>query len=66
MGCEKEHYSVSMKIGGMQLFPEAQGASAALAAVVTPGISRRAQVREGIGAGALHPPIFLVECLWGT
>jgi hypothetical protein len=45
-----ERLSFSMKPGGTQLFPEDEGASAAVAAGVTPGMSCRAHVRDRTGA----------------
>ncbi len=58
-GYEKEHYEVSMKIGGMVLFPAVNGASAE-AIIAAPGISCRHQIADGTQRKALHP----VEVLW--
>jgi Fe-S oxidoreductase len=62
-GYEAEHYSLSMQIGGMRLFPavrEGIGRGATLAAA---GTSCRAQIRDGTGATALHPIQLLAEAL---
>ena len=51
MGYETDRLSFSSKPGGIQLFPEGEGASAAVAAPdPPPGLSCRAQVRDGTGA----------------
>jgi Fe-S oxidoreductase len=62
-GYEREHYEVSMQIGGMQLFPEVTAAIEGGAVVVAPGTSCRTQVRDGTGESAIHPAVFLAECL---
>jgi FAD/FMN-containing dehydrogenase/Fe-S oxidoreductase len=58
-GYEKEHYELSMKIGGLVLFPavRSQPADVIIAAA---GTSCRHQVKDGTGRKALHP----VEVLW--
>ncbi|MBX2877103.1 MAG: FAD-binding protein [Saprospiraceae bacterium] len=58
-GYEKEHYEVSMKIGGMVLFPAVKGANPATI-IAAPGTSCRHQIADGTQRKALHP----VEVLW--
>lgn len=58
-GYEKEHYEVSMKIGGMVLFPAVKKAAAS-SIIAAPGTSCRHQIADGTGKKALHP----VEVLW--
>jgi Fe-S oxidoreductase len=57
-GYEKEHYELSMQIGGMKLFPaiEAKGQAWEVAVM---GVSCRQQVEHGTGRRARH----LVEVL---
>ncbi len=62
-GYEREHYGLSMQIGEMRLFPEARQAAEAGTIIVAPGMSCRTQVRDGAGAVALHPAVFLAGCL---
>ncbi|WP_187261606.1 FAD-binding and (Fe-S)-binding domain-containing protein [Pontibacter beigongshangensis] len=58
-GYEKEHFDVSMKIGGLVLFPavEAQAPDTLIAAA---GTSCRHQIKDGTTREALHP----AEILW--
>lgn len=58
-GYEKEHYELSMQVGGMVLFPEVQKTSTDVM-IVAPGTSCRHQIKDGTGREALHP----VEVLW--
>ena len=58
-GYEKEHYEVSMKIGGMVLFPAVKKAAPS-SIIAAPGTSCRHQIADGTGKNALHP----VEVLW--
>jgi len=53
-GYEQEHYDISMKIGGLVLFPSVrkQAPDSLLAA---PGTSCRHQIHDGTGRKALHP-----------
>jgi FAD/FMN-containing dehydrogenase/Fe-S oxidoreductase len=53
-GFESEHYSLSMKIGGMRLFPalEAEPPDTLIAAT---GVSCRQQIGHGTGRTAAHP-----------
>lgn len=56
-GFEKEHYDVSMKIGGMRLFPAVNDAPDALVAAT--GVSCRQQIEHGTGRVASHPVVLL-------
>lgn len=58
-GYEKEHYEVSMKIGGMVLFPAVQAAHSD-AIIAAAGTSCRHQITDGTERKAIHP----VEVLW--
>lgn len=58
-GYEKEHYEVSMKIGGMVLFPAVKAAKSD-AIIAAAGTSCRHQIADGTERKALHP----VEVLW--
>ena len=60
-GFEKEHYEMSMQIGGQRLFP-AVNAAGAETVVVAPGVSCRQQIKHGTGKRALHP----AEVLWNA
>jgi Fe-S oxidoreductase len=62
-GYEREHYDLSMQIGGMKLFPEVHAAVLGGAQVVAPGFSCRTQVRDGTGARPIHPAVFLASLL---
>ncbi len=53
-GYEKEHYEVSMKIGGLKLFPAVQK-SPADTIIAANGTSCRHQIWDGTGRKALHP-----------
>ena len=61
-GYEKEHYALSMKIGGLKLFPavEKSGPDVVLAAN---GTSCRHQIYDGTGRTARHPVSILREAL---
>ncbi|MBM4020952.1 MAG: FAD-binding oxidoreductase [Planctomycetes bacterium] len=52
-GYEREHYAVSMKIGGLVLFPAVR-AAAADTILAAPGTSCRHQIADGTGRRALH------------
>jgi Fe-S oxidoreductase len=60
-GYEKEHYDVSIAIGGRRLFPAIDKNPDAI--VVAPGISCRQQVEHATGRRALHPAEALVQAL---
>jgi Fe-S oxidoreductase len=62
-GYEREHYDLSMQIAGMRLLPEVKAAIEEGAVVVAPGFSCRTQVRDGSGAAAIHPAVFLAASL---
>jgi Fe-S oxidoreductase len=62
-GYEREHYDLSMQIAGMRLLPEVKAAIDEGAVVVAPGFSCRTQVRDGSGAAAIHPAVFLAASL---
>lgn len=58
-GYEAEHYSVSMQVGELVLFPTVRNLSDDTL-VAAPGTSCRHQIADGTGRKALHP----VEILW--
>jgi Fe-S oxidoreductase len=60
-GFEKEHYDISMAIGGRRLFPAVEKQPDAI--VVAPGVSCRQQVEHATGRKALHPAEALVRAL---
>jgi len=53
-GFEREHYELSMQIGGMRLFP-AVAASAADTIISATGVSCRQQIAHGTTRRAVHP-----------
>lgn len=61
-GFEKEHYALSMQIGGQRLFP-AVNAATADTVVVAPGVSCRQQISHGTGREALHTAQVLARAL---
>ncbi len=60
-GFEKEHYDLSMKIGGMVLFPALKKTGDDYI-IVAPGTSCRQQIKDGTGKTAFHP----VEVLFSS
>jgi Fe-S oxidoreductase len=52
-GFEKEHYELSMRIGGLRLFPAVN--EEPLATIAATGVSCRQQIAHGTGRTALHP-----------
>jgi Fe-S oxidoreductase len=52
-GFEKDHYELSMRIGGMCLFPAVNEQPDAIIAAT--GVSCRQQIAHGTGRTALHP-----------
>ena len=60
-GYEKEHYDISMAVGGRRLFPAIEKNPDAI--VVTPGISCRQQVEHATGRRPLHPAEALMNAL---
>ena len=57
-GFEREHYDLSLQIGGMRLFPAVAAASAD-ALVAATGVSCRQQIAQGTGRQAVHPVVLL-------
>ena len=53
-GFEAEHYDLSMKIGGMRLFPAMRGEGPDTLLAAT-GVSCRQQIAQGVGRRARHP-----------
>jgi len=61
-GYEKEHYEVSMKIGGLKLFPTVLKTDPEVI-IAANGTSCRHQILDGTGRRALHPVSILREAL---
>jgi len=61
-GYEKEHYSVSMKVGNLRLFPEVKK-TPQKTIISAPGTSCRHQIKDGTGRIALHPIEVLFNAL---
>lgn len=61
-GYEKEHYSLSMKIGELILFPEIRKTSEETI-ISAPGTSCRQQIKDGTGKIAYHPVEILFKAL---
>ncbi|MEX0882240.1 MAG: 4Fe-4S dicluster domain-containing protein, partial [Cyclobacteriaceae bacterium] len=61
-GYEKEHYSLSMQIGEMVLFPAVRDAEEDNL-IAAPGTSCRHQIKDGTGKSAQHPVEILFEAL---
>jgi FAD/FMN-containing dehydrogenase/Fe-S oxidoreductase len=61
-GYEKEHYTVSMKVGNLRLFPEVRKTTEATI-ISAPGTSCRHQIKDGTGRIALHPIEILFNAL---
>ncbi len=61
-GYEKEHHSLSMKIGEMVLFPAVRQASEATI-ISAPGTSCRHQIKDGTGKKAFHPIEIIYDAL---
>ena len=57
-GFEREHYDLSMKIGGLRLFPSVAAAPED-ALVAATGVSCRQQIAQGTGRRAVHPVLLL-------
>ena len=63
-GYEREHYDLSLEIGGMRLFPAVNAAP--LDAIVTAtGVSCRQQIAQGTARRAVHPVTLLRESVSG-
>jgi Fe-S oxidoreductase len=61
-GFEKDHYDISMKIGGMRLFPAVTKAGESTKVAAT-GVSCRQQIAQGTGRTASHPIVLLREAM---
>lgn len=61
-GYEAEHYSLSMDIGELKLFPAVRLAEVGVR-FTAPGVSCRAQIKDGTGATAVHPVVLLASAL---
>ena len=61
-GFEAEHYELSMRIGGMRLFPAVRQEPAATQIAAT-GVSCRQQIAHGTGRPARHPVQLVREAL---
>ena len=61
-GYEKEHFDISMKIGGLVLLPAVRTAPADTI-IAAPGTSCRHQIKDGIGRIAQHPAEILHDAL---
>ena len=56
-GFEREHYDLSMQIGGMRLFPAVTAEPDAIVAAT--GVSCRQQIAQGTSRPAVHPVVLL-------
>ena len=54
-GFEREHYDLSMQIGGMRLFPAVNASPDAIVAAT--GVSCRQQIQQGTARRAVHPVV---------
>lgn len=63
-GYEREHYNLSMQIGGMRLFPAVNAAPTAT--VCATGTSCRQQIEHGTGRQAVHPVVLLHQAIHGA
>ena len=61
-GYGREHFSISMKIGELVLFPFVRSAER-LTLIAAPGTSCRHQIADGTGRRALHPVEILYAAL---
>jgi FAD/FMN-containing dehydrogenase/Fe-S oxidoreductase len=61
-GYEKEHFDISMKIGGLVLLPAVRSAPAGTI-LAAPGTSCRHQIKDATGRIALHPAEILHDAL---
>jgi Fe-S oxidoreductase len=61
-GYEKEHFAISMKIGGLVLLPAVRSAPAGTI-IAAPGTSCRHQIKDATGRIALHPAEILHDAL---
>jgi Fe-S oxidoreductase len=61
-GFEREHYGLSLEIGGMRLFP-AVNAAGPEAVITATGVSCRQQIAQGTGRRAVHPVMLLRDAV---
>ena len=61
-GYEKEHYELSMKIGGLNLFPAIDNSDPSVI-IAANGTSCRHQIKDGTGRKALHPISIMKQAL---
>jgi Fe-S oxidoreductase len=61
-GYEKEHFEISMRIGGLVLLPAVRSAPADTI-IAAPGTSCRHQIKDGLGRIAQHPAEILHDAL---
>ena len=61
-GFETEHYDISMKMGGLRLFPAVREADADTIIAAT-GVSCRQQIAQGTDRGARHPILLLRDAV---
>jgi len=61
-GYEREHYQVSMQVGGLRLFPAIAKTDPAVLLAAN-GTSCRHQISDGTGRQARHPVSILREAL---
>jgi FAD/FMN-containing dehydrogenase/Fe-S oxidoreductase len=52
-GYEAEHYSLSMQVGDLSLFPTIKGSSTSI--ITAAGISCKSQIEDGTGRSVVHP-----------
>jgi Fe-S oxidoreductase len=64
-GFEREHYDLSLEIGGMRLFPAVRQAPAD-AIITATGVSCRQQIMQGTARRAVHPVQLLRESVRAT
>jgi Fe-S oxidoreductase len=74
-GYETEHYDLSMKVGGLKLFPALRALNRAAAksakknheveVICSSGSACRMQIRQGTGLEALHPIVLIRKSLDG-
>jgi len=64
-GFEREHYDLSMDIGGMRLFPAVKQ-SPTNAIIAATGVSCRQQIMQGTARRAVHPVVLLRESVRTT
>jgi Fe-S oxidoreductase len=62
-GYEAEHYSLSMQIGALRLFPAVKEASDGGAILAAAGTSCRTQIHDGSGVWARHPIQIVAEAI---